>query len=353
MTFQPPHYMQLPRDILIGQGVLNKLTDVCLGLGFRSSIFVLTGQKVYGIITSEIIRILEKSDYEVELSFIEEANMESVNEAKGRIKKLNPDVVLGIGGGKTIDVAKLSSTFTRKPFISIPTAASHDGISSSRASIKGLNEPTSIQAQAPIAILADTEVISKAPYKLTASGCGDIISKFTAVRDWEVTHNLKNEYYGEYAANLALMSSKLVMKNAKLISGKSEEGFRIVLEALISCGVAISIAGSSRPCSGSEHLFSHALDRIAEKPALHGEQCGVGAIMMAYLQKRDWKMLRDKLKLLNAPTSAEELGIEAKYVVEALTLAHKIRPERHTVLGSKGLTQEAAETLARLTEVIE
>lgn len=353
MTFQPPHYMQLPRDILIGQGVLNKLAEVCLGLGFHSSIFVLTGQNVYEIITHKIIRTLEKSDYEVELSFIEEANMQSVQEAKGRIKKLNPDVVLGIGGGKVIDVAKLSSTVAHKPFISIPTAASHDGISSSRASIKGLNEPTSIQAQAPIAILADTEVISKAPYKLTASGCGDIISKYTAVRDWEVTHNLKNEYYGEYAANLSLMSSKLVMKNAELISGKSEEGVRIVLEALISCGVAMSIAGSSRPCSGSEHLFSHALDRVAEKPALHGEQCGVGAIMMAYLQKSDWKMLREKLKLLNAPTSAEELGIEAKYIVEALTLAHKIRPERHTVLGNKGLTREAAENLAKVTKVIE
>lgn len=352
MTFRPPHYMQLPRDILIGRGVLNKLAEVCRGLGFHSSIFVLTGQKVYGIVTHEIIRTLERSDYEVEYSLIEEANMQSVQEAKGQIGELKPDVVLGVGGGKAIDVAKLSSTFACKPFISIPTAASHDGISSPRASIKGLNEPTSIQAQAPIAILADTEVISKAPYKLTVSGCGDIISKYTAVRDWEVTHNLKNEYYGEYAANLALMSSKLVMKNANLISGKSEEGLRIVLEALISCGVAMSIAGSSRPCSGSEHLFSHALDRVAEKPALHGEQCGVGAIMMAYLQKRNWKMLREKLKLLNAPTSAEELGIEAKYIVEALTLAHKIRPERYTVLGSEGLSREAAEALAGVTKVI-
>jgi glycerol-1-phosphate dehydrogenase [NAD(P)+] len=74
--------------------------------------------------------------------------------------------------------------------------------------------------------------------------------------------------------------------------------------------------------------------------------------MMAYLQKRNWKMLREKLKLLNAPTSAEELGIEAKYIVEALTLAHKIRPNRHTVLGSEGLTREAAEALTRVTKVI-
>jgi len=352
MTFRPPHYMQLPRDIMIGRGVLTELAEVCRGLGFHSSIFILTGRKVYGIVTHEIIRALERSDYDVEFSFIEEAHMQSVQKAKTHIEEFNPDVVLGVGGGKAIDVAKLSATLARKSFISIPTAASHDGISSPRASIKGLKEPTSIQAQAPLAILADTDVISKAPYQLTASGCGDIISKYTAVRDWEVTHNLKNEYYGEYAANLALMSSMLVIKNAKLISEKGEEGLRIVLEALISCGVAMSIAGSSRPCSGSEHLFSHALDRVAAKPALHGEQCGVGAIMMAYLQKRDWKMLRETLKQLHAPTSAEELGIDAEYIVEALTLAHKIRPERYTVLGSEGLTREAAEALAKVTNVI-
>ena len=134
--------------------------------------------------------------------------------------------------------------------------------------------------------------------------------------------------------------------------GKSEEGLRIVLEALISCGVAMSIAGSSRPCSGSEHLFSHALDRVAPKPALHGEQCGVGAIMMAYLQKKNWRMLREKLKLLDAPTSAEELGIEEKHIVEALYTAKEIRPERYTILNEVNLTRSTATSLAVLCGVI-
>lgn len=352
MTPRPPHSMQLPRDILIGQGVLKQLTAVCRGLGFHTSTFVLTGQRVYEVVTRAIIRSLEGTGYDVTYAFIDEANMQAVQEAKKHIEAEDPNLVLGVGGGKAIDVAKLSSTLARKPFISIPTAASHDGISSPRAAIKGGNESMSVQAQAPIAILADTEVIAKAPYRLTASGCGDVVSKYTAVRDWEVTHTRTHEYYGEYAANLARMSATLVMKNAQLIAGRGEAGLRIVLEALISCGVAMSIAGSSRPCSGSEHLFSHALDLVAAKPALHGEQCGVGAIMMAYLQKRNWRMLREKLQLLGAPTSAEELGIDATDIVEALTLAHTIRPDRYTVLGREGLTRDAAEALAEATQVI-
>lgn len=352
MSSNASHYMQLPRDILIGRGVLSRLIEVCRGLGFHAAIYVLTGARVYEIIGRKVIEDLQRAKYKVDFSFVEEANMQALAKARKGIEEFKPEVILGVGGGSAIDVAKLAATSEDRPFISIPTAASHDGIASPRASVKGLNRPTSIQAQAPIAILADTHVIAKAPYRLTASGCGDILSKYTAVRDWALAHKVKNEYYGEYAANLALMSSKLVMKNAGIIATKSEEGLRIVLEALISCGVAISIAGSSRPCSGSEHLFSHALDVITPKPALHGEQCGVGAIMMAYLQKRNWKMLRNKMRRLGAPTSAEELGIEAEYIVKALALAHTIRPERYTILGGTGLTVAAAEDLAVETGVI-
>ena len=98
-------------------------------------------------------------------------------------------------------------------------------------------------------------------------------------------------------------------------------------------------------------MFSHALDLVAPKPALHGEQCGVGAIMMAYLHGEDWEAIREALETIGAPTDARGLGIEPKYVVKALTIAHRIRPERYTVLG-RGLSRRAAERLARATQVI-
>ncbi len=352
MTRRPPHAMQLPRDIWIGPGALQQLTAVCRGLGVHASAFILTGPRVYDVVTHAILRSLEESGYAVTYTCIHAASLQAVQEAKAHIEAVDPNLVLGVGGGKAIDLAKLSSTLAHKPFISIPTAASHDGISSPRASIQDAGEATSIQAQAPLAILADTDVIAQAPYRLTASGCGDVIAKYTAVRDWEVTHTQTQEYYGAYAASLARMSATLVMDNAHAIAQRGEAGLRIVLEALISCGVAMSIAGSSRPCSGSEHLFSHALDRVATTPALHGEQCGVGAIMMAYLQQQDWQRLRETLQVLGAPTTAAELGVDATAIVEALTLAHTIRPDRPTVLGRDGLTRDAAKALAEATHVI-
>jgi len=236
--------------------------------------------------------------------------------------------------------------------MSIPTAASHDGIASPLVSIKGLNKPYSVMAQSPMAIIVDTSIIIQAPYRFTASGCGDIMAKFTAVRDWELAHNDKDEYYGEYAASLSLMSSKLVLENSSVIKPGAEEGLRLLLEALISCGVAMSIAGSSRPCSGSEHLFSHALDLVAPKPALHGEQCGVGTIMMAYLHKMDWKRIRETLHAIGAPVTAEELNVESEFIVQALVQACEIRPERYTILERKNINYDSAKKLAKTTGVI-
>lgn len=352
MGSAPPHLMQLPREILIGSGVLDQLITVCQSLGFQSSVFVVTGPHVYSMITKEIIERLIVEGYHINHFFVHSSNVNVMETVIKSLQQRPYEVVLGVGGGTVIDVGKISASRNEKPFISIPTAASHDGIASSRASLKSLNKPTSISTSAPLAILADTEVILKSPYRLTAAGCGDIISKYTAVHDWELGHQYTNEYYGEYSANLALMSARLVMKNAETIAINSEESLRIVLEALISCGVAMSIAGSSRPCSGAEHMFSHALDTVVDTPALHGEQCGIGAILMAYLQHRNWEKIREKLQIIGAPITASEMGIKDRYIIEALLQAHKIRPHRFTVLGHDGLTRKTAIETAMATGVI-
>jgi len=130
---------------------------------------------------------------------------------------------------------------------------------------------------------------------------------------------------------------------------------------MIVSGVAMSVAGNTRPASGSEHMFSHMLDhlgsgimlkgRIHRKP-MHGEQCGVGSIMMVYLHGGDWQKIKEALKKIGAPTNSSELGVSKKKIIEALERAHEIRPERYTILGETGLTQDAAKKLAKITGVI-
>jgi len=345
--------MQLPREVIVGNETLDLIGEICKRLGFSKSALVVTGPNTRHIAGQRITDCLDDAGIDVDQFIVSSFTVKDVRAVEEKIVELKPQVVLGTGGGTKIDVAKLSSARQGVPFISVPTTASHDGIASCVVSLRGLSKPYSKIAQSPMAIVADISVISQASHRFAASGCGDVVSKFTAVRDWELAHNAKNEYYGEYAASLSLMSARLVAEHADMIQPGVEEGVRVLLEALISCGVAMSIAGSSRPCSGSEHLFSHALDLISPKPAMHGEQCGVGTIMMAHLHGMDWKRVKETLEKVGAPTTAEELGIEPEHVVQALIQAGTIRPERYTILKERRLDHDSAEKLAKATGVID
>jgi len=329
--------MQLPREVIVGNGTIEHVTEISLKVGFTKSALIVAGSKTYDIAGKTVKAMLEGEGLEVNTFLVESATVEDVKAVEEKIRVLKPQVVFGVGGGTKIDVAKLSSARQQIPFVSVPTTASHDGIASPLSSVKGFEKPYSVMAQAPIAIIADTNIIMKAPWRFTISGCGDVIAKFTAVSDWKLAHEEKNEYYGGYA---------------KMITSESEDGLRVLIEALISCGVSMSIAGSSRPCSGSEHLFSHALDMVKPNHAMHGEQCGVGTIMMTYLHRENWKRIKDTLKNLGAPTNAHELDVEGEDLVKALEMAATIRPERYTILNKLNLNRRTCEKVAKITGMI-
>lgn len=344
--------MQLSREVIVGKGTIKCVPDVVNRLGIKGSALIIAGSKSCEVAGKTVHDLLEQANFNVDTLLVSTATIRDVLAVEERIIEFKPQMLFGVGGGTKIDVAKISAAHQGMPFISIPTTLSHDGIASPLASVKGFDKPYSIKAQAPLAIIADTDIITQAPWRSTISGCGDVISKFTAVKDWRLAHVEKNEYYGEYAASLALMSATLVKENAKFIKPDNEEGIRVLLEALISCGVAMSIAGSSRPCSGSEHLFSHALDILKKSDSMHGEQCGIGSIIITYLYGANWKLIRDTLKFLGAPTTASDLGVKDEDVIKALELAATVRPDRYTILQKLNLDYETCKKVAKVTEII-
>ena len=138
---------------------------------------------------------------------------------KKKVHQSNSELVVGIGGGRSVDIAKLIGFNLNKPFVSVPTSASHDGIASPFVSVKG-DKPHSLVATAPLGVFVDVDIIKKAPKKLLASGCGDLIAKITAVRDWQLGRDKTGEYYGRYSAELASMSAKFLIKNSARFSKK-------------------------------------------------------------------------------------------------------------------------------------
>ncbi|MEM4347715.1 MAG: NAD(P)-dependent glycerol-1-phosphate dehydrogenase [Candidatus Altiarchaeota archaeon] len=332
--------IELPRKVVVGENAILQIRNVVEELGLGGSSLVIADET-----TKEIAGYKIQKELNAEIFILNQNPEEEVKKILEKVYSENIKFIVAVGGGRVIDIAKLSSFKAKIPFISVPTAASHDGITSPQVSLKG-EKPISIRAKPPLGVIADLTILRNAPQRLNASGCADVISNYTAVLDWKLAHKECGEYYGEYAAALAMMSAEIVMANAARI----KDDISILIEALISSGVAIGIAGSSRPCSGSEHQFSHALDIIAPNPALHGEQCGVGCIMMAYLHNANWSKVRNSLRAIGAPVNARELGIDEKYIIQALVMAHEIR-DRYTILKG-GLTETEAKNLAKATLVI-
>lgn len=341
--FDKSKWMQLPRDVVIGHDVIDQIPAVCADLCLGESVLIISGQHTLKIAGNKILNLLH--DYRTEILVTNEISPSIIHKAENIGK--NYDFFIGVGGGRVIDTTKIASYNIERQFISVPTAASHDGIASARASIPTGGDNISIQAHPPIAIVADTGIISAAPHRLLASGCADIISNYTAILDWELSHRLRNEPISEYAVALSRMTAEILMKNADFIKPNTEESAWMVTKALVSSGVAMSIAGSSRPGSGGEHKFSHALDRLLPDKGLHGEKCGIGTIITMYLHGGDWKAIRDALRKIGAPTTPQEIGISDEIAVEALLMAKDIRPERFTIL-DMGVTRESARELIQM-----
>jgi len=345
----PSHVMELPRKIVIGENNIGDIGKFIADLANSKKVSVVSGDQVRKITYKKVANSLAaskiKNIWHISISNDAKAIQKTVNE----IKKDHSDLIVGIGGGRSVDIAKMTAFTLKKSFVSIPTSASHDGIASPFVSVRG-EKPYSIIATAPLGVFVDIAILKKAPRRLLASGCGDLMAKVTAVKDWEIARDKVGEYFGTYAANLASMSAKIVIENSK--NFKKRPDVRMIVEALISSGVAACIAGSSRPCSGAEHLFSHAVDYLEPGVGLHGEKCGIGAILISKLQGQDWKKIVQMLKNVGAPTTAKQIDLKPKILAKALTIAQSLRPERYTILNQVKMTEEKAIALAKSTGVL-
>ena len=370
--------VSVARKIIYGTGAIKKLPETCSELGLHKIWIVSGGSETKNIRDRTILPLLEpmnnldvttleigKESYEEEIEKLQEIFKKKHSSTPKQLDPFAGEAIIAAGGGRVMDIIKVVSHFSGIPWISLPTSASHDGFSSPfinfilREAIKEQEKKFGpFVSSSPLAIVGDTNLISKSPYKHLISGVGDLIAKLTAVKDWQLAMRLRGEYFDEYAATFGQVSAKIVEEGYSLISQGTEPGVRLVTKALGNSGVAMSIAGNSRPASGSEHLISHYLDYLSMKEnrfdnskSSHGFQVGLGTVIAMYLHGGEWKKILDILKAVKHPTTFQEIGIDQDILVEALLNAHKIRPERYTILGD-GLTKKAVLNVIEATGVI-
>lgn len=250
--------------------------------------------------------------------------------------------VVGIGGGAILDHAKFLATQIGAKFISIPTLVSHDGISSPVAVING----SSLAASVPFAVFAPLNLIKESSLQHIQSGIGDLISNLSAIEDWKLANQERGEAIDDFSIMLSKdAAQKIIFNLEKLMLQKihpetalyNEEFLESLVESLCLSGIAMSIAGSSRPCSGAEHLISHAIDKTFGHgvKSSHGIQVLIATLFLEKFrnnEKRHSKLLKI-MKYFKFPISFEEIGITDLNSI--LELAPQTRTNRFTILNLK------------------
>ncbi len=352
MEFEKYKVMQFPRDVIVGHSVMHTIPSLIPLYSRSDEIVIITGNTTYEIVGREIEGMLKDANYSPHVIKTGDATYDNLMKCEEEARGVKPGIMIGIGGGSKIDLTKKAAFDLSVPFISVPTSPSHDGIASPRASIKKGPVILSENARMPIAIVADTSILIKAPYRYLAAGAADVISNVTAVLDWKLANRIKGEEVSSSAATLAEYAASELIEKAHLILPGVEESVWLVTKQILASGTAMAIASSSRPASGSEHLFTHAIEMTGKGKAIHGELCAMGTVASMFLHGGDWKKLVSVFKTLNISLKSSDYGLTDEEVIDALSTAHKIRPERYTILGESDLSHNAAQRALEITTII-
>ncbi|MBQ2405902.1 MAG: iron-containing alcohol dehydrogenase family protein [Lachnospiraceae bacterium] len=263
--------------------------------------------------------------------------------------------VIGIGGGKVIDATKYMCFLRKLPFISVPTSASSDGFCSSTASLIVNGRRSSVPATLAYGIIVDTDAIKSAPQKFIFSGMGDMVAKITAIYDWQ--------FEAEKGFSTINDTSVMLAKNAvnsfvrmPLESISRDVFIRELVNGLTVSGLANEIAGGSAPTSGSEHLISHALDKLLPNPQLHGIQVGIATYIMSLVHEHRYERIRKFLTETGFFDYCKTLNLNKEDYIKAIDMAPAIKPFRHVYLHEEKFRQKAKQVILEdeiLKEILE
>ncbi len=325
--------VQIPRLLRLVEGpaaVDAALSEFIEGRECRL-LFVHAGAKSatgYGALLAQQARDAGRNVAECIAAGNDEATLDRVI---GTIDAVPPDFIIGVGGGRVVDVAKLAAAKRGVEFVSIPTQASSDGMCSPVAvMVDREGRYDSRGARIPAGVIVDMAVLRSAPAESWRSGLGDLVSNLSAVRDWRLASETVGEEIDDFACLTAEAAAlSVVEEGADLADSDFQQK---LIRGLILSGVAMEMAGSSRPASGSEHLISHALDRLLPTPRAHGLQVALGTIAAYLLRGDESERLIAFFRAMKLPVLPLDLGITSEQLLRAIQLGRGTRPGRWTTL---------------------
>jgi glycerol-1-phosphate dehydrogenase [NAD(P)+] len=283
------HYFYEPRAI-------ERLCETAEGYAAEPNYLLIADRRTYEAAGAAVQERLKRAGAEVNLYIVQDyENGESPKTddlTKDSILRDAPEsqALIAVGSGVLNDLTKWVAFERKKPFFAVATAASMNGYASANvaATVDGLK--VLFHAEACKGVFAVPEIIENAPFQLTASGLGDVLAKTVSSADWKINQFLFGEYYCQYIVDLISRLDPVYLENSQKIASREPGVIKALFEALVLSGVAMTLAGSSAPASGGEHLISHAIDMVSDAQGqthdFHGRQVGVATILSAALYEK-------------------------------------------------------------------
>lgn len=249
------HHACAIKYIYIEKDAMERLPLVLEGF---SKILLVADENTYGAAGDKTVKALGDKLYRrviftgKEVLIPDERAIERVESELGEA-----DFILAVGSGVLQDLCKYVSKDKNIPYGVVATAPSMDGYASNGAAMILEGMKVTVPAGVPYAFLADTEVIKDAPLEMIKAGYGDIIGKYSALNDWRLSALVNGEYLCPYVYELTDSMVKATLPLADKLLARDGESVRVLMEALMVVGIAMSFVGNSRPASGSEHHLSH------------------------------------------------------------------------------------------------
>lgn len=274
--------------VYIEHGAVNRLEALCKKY---NNILIVADENTYGAAGDKTVAALaDKNITKVVFTGRETLvpNEKAIDEVSQNLVGI--DLILGIGSGVIQDLCKFVSFESKIPYIIVATAPSMDGYASDGAAMITDGMKVTYKAGLPRAIIADTSVLAKAPLDMIKAGFGDIIGKFSSLNDWKLAHLVNGEYFCQYIYDLTFAQIENTLNLASGILKRNEESIKALTEALITIGILLSFAGSSRPASGSEHHLSHFFEITGlvrgEDYFPHGIDVAYSAVITAEIREK-------------------------------------------------------------------
>lgn len=327
--------IRVPEVVRIKPGALDRLGLYLHRAGHLQIILFLSAGAPEALL-NQALQSLDRSTISVH-SRIEVVDA-SLEEAVQQLSHLprHCQAIVGLGGGKALDTAKYVASLAGLPYYAVPTSLSNDGFCSPQSSLTLAGKRKSLVSAMPFAVVIDTAVCLQAPVELWCSGIGDLVAKLTAVTDWKLAFHAQGTPVNDFAALLSDATVFQFIGNPE----RTIEGMKLLGTALMLNGIAMEMAGSSRPASGSEHLISHALDVISARPRLHGLQVGVASYLVSHLQRGPSNMIAELFGKTGFWDVIYRDPFQWNEWVAAMKLAPMLKEGFYTVLASRDCLPE-------------